>query len=355
MSIKNYLKDKALPLTVWLFFVMGVLVVLYAFALDEGAIGFVAALLVTGMLLVLALDYLRRRSFYTTVARTLNQLDDAYLIVELLERPGFVEGDALYDTLVQATKAMNDKIGEYRLASEEYREYVETWIHEVKTPIAAAHLIAENHNDPAAELMDDEVNRIEGYVEQALFYSRSATVEKDFSIKQENLGSLVREALRRNARTLIAAGLTPKLGDLDVVVLADAKWVVFVLGQIMGNAAKYCKPISGERQYERQRDELLISVKQKDVGLSSVHVVLTISDSGVGMPASDVPRAFDKGFTGENGRAFAKSTGIGLYLCRQLCAKMGLEISLASTQGEGTCVSVTFPQNRMYFIDEKIS
>lgn len=351
MSIQSYLKDKALPLFVWLFFVLGTTLVLYVFALDSGAIGFVCVLLVVGMLLALALDYLRRCNFYATVACTLEQLDDAYLIVELLDRPGFAEGDALYDALAQATKAMNDKIGEYRFASEEYRDYVETWIHEVKTPIAAAHLIAENHSDSIIESMNDEVSRIEGYVEQALFYSRSATVEKDFSIKQENLGSLVREALRRNARTLIAAGLTPKLDDLDVVVLADAKWIVFILGQILGNAAKYRKPMHGEGQ----REELLVSMEQKDIGLSSVYVVLTISDRGIGIPASDVPRVFDKGFTGENGRAFAKSTGIGLYLCRQLCTKMGLEISLVSTQGEGTCVSVSFPQNRMYFIDEKIS
>lgn len=348
MNIKSYLKDKALPLTVWLFSVASVALVLYVFALDGGAIGFVCALLVGGMFVALALDYFRRRSFYCAVTQTLEQLDDAYLIVELLDRPGFAEGDVLYSALAQATKAMNDKIGEYRLASEEYREYVETWIHEVKTPLAAAHLIAENHSDAATELMNDEVSRIEGYVEQALFYSRSAAVEKDFSIKQENLGLLVREALRRNARTLIAAGITPDLANLDVVVLADAKWVVFILGQILGNAAKYCKPAKGGVQGGKLR----IVAEQKDAGLSSVHVVLTISDCGIGIPASDVSRVFDKGFTGENGRAFAKSTGIGLYLCRQLCTKMGLGISLTSTQGQGTQVSIAFPQNRMYFVDE---
>ncbi len=347
MRFTHYLKDKTLSIAIMLIAILGVAFVLRAFALDAGAITFICAFLIAALALGLIVDYLRRRSFYRTLAMTLEKLDEAYLITELIDRPGFTEGELFYDALAQAVKAMNDKIGTYRTSSEEYREYIETWIHEIKTPLAAAHLIAENHDGYAVQSMNTEVNRIEGYVEQALFYSRSTNLEKDFSIKQENLGDMVRETLRRNARTLIDAGIAPKMGDLDFTVYADSKWVVFVLGQILGNSAKYRKDkgIEGD-----QEAAVTLTAKQYDTGLDTVRTVLTVSDNGIGIPASDIDRVFDKGFTGENGRIFAKSTGIGLYLCHQLCTKMGLSIELDSLQGQGTQVKITFPQNKMHFV-----
>lgn len=335
MTFGQFAKERALPLSIELLAVFGAALVLRALSVEANAITFVCTILVTALLLALACDYLRKRNFYRTLSSTVERLDKPNLICELVNRPGFAEGQVFYDTLALATKAMNDEIGSYRLSSEEYRDYVETWIHEIKTPIAAAHLVAENNPGPATRSMDGEVDRIESYVEQALFYSRSANVEKDFAIREVDLGDMVREALRRNARMLIEAQVTPKLDDLNYTVYADEKWIAFVLGQILGNAAKY---------RTRNSPALIeISAERHDVSLDSICTVLSIRDNGIGIPTSDVSRVFDKGFTGQNGRAFAKSTGIGLYLCQQLCIKMGLRISLESHVGEGTQVSIAFP------------
>ena len=147
---------------------------------------------------------------------------------------------------------------------------------------------------------------------------------------------MVRDALRHKARTLIGARVTPELEGLDLTVRADPKWLSFVIGQVLVNSAKY-------RSEKDGRGRVRITVTRRETGLDAWETVLAIADDGVGMPASDVGRAFDKGFTGENGRRFARSTGMGLYLVRELCEKMGVRAALESEEGVGTTVYLSFP------------
>ena len=233
---------------------------------------------------------------------------------------------------------MRDRIATARRLQREYREYVETWVHEIKTPIAAARLVARNNPSPATESMDAELDQIEGYVEQALYYSRGTSLDRDFQIRQVALAEVVRDALRHKARTLIGARVTPELEGLDLTVRADPKWLSFVIGQVLVNSAKY-------RSEKDGRGRVRITATRRETGLDAWETVLAIADDGVGMPASDVGRAFDKGFTGENGRRFARSTGMGLYLVRELCEKMGVRAALESEEGSGTTVYLSFPDS----------
>lgn len=350
MDFSRYCKDRLVSVVIVLISIAMVALMLYVFDLDRAAIVFVCLVIAVAFFCTLVFDYFKRRRFYNELRQTLDQLVESYLICELLGRPDFYEGTLAYDALMQATKAMNDRIASYRISSEEYREYIETWIHEIKTPIAAAHLLAQNHPDEVAHAMDGEVDRIEGFVEQALYYSRSSAIEKDYHIREVNLSRLVKEVVRRNARLLIENKVTPRLGDLNYEVYADAKWVSFILGQLIGNAVKYRKADTGE-DAPGAPTVLRFSAEQLDAGLDSVRTVLHVTDNGIGIPAEDLPRVFDKGFTGMNGRRFAKSTGIGLYLCKQLCTKMGLDIAIESTQGKGATVSISFPQNKVCFFE----
>ena len=249
----------------------------------------------------------------------------------------------MYDALARESKAMTDEVEAARLAQREYRDYVETWIHEVKTPIAAARLVAQNHPDDATAAMDRELVRIEGYAEQALYYARSTSVDRDFAIHRVDLGELVRGTLKANARTLIDAHMAPELGDLDFEVRCDPKWLTFVLGQVLVNAAKYRKPAGPDGVLEPARLRIGAELRLSDADARVT--VLSVADEGIGIPAEDVDRVFDRGFTGQNGRRFAKSTGIGLYLVRSLCQKMGLRVTLASRVGRGTTVSIEFPDS----------
>ena len=138
--------------------------------------------------------------------------------------------------------SMAGAVGDARRDMEEYREYIETWIHEVKTPIAAARLCLENHPGPLADSVEDALFQIEGYVEQALFYARSGAVDRDYAVRALPLSQAVSAALRRYARPLIEAGFRVELGELDGVVCSDGKWVEFILGQLISNSSSTAPP-----------------------------------------------------------------------------------------------------------------
>ena len=336
MSFWAYIADRLVPLVVGAVALAFAALVMTVYGLDAAATAFVCGVLVLAAAVALLLDWLHRRAFYQRLSDVLDSLDETYLATELLDRPGFLEGELFYDALDRESKAMRDRIAAARRRSREYREYVETWVHEIKTPIAAARLIAKNNPSPVVDSIDAEVDAIEGYVEQALYYSRGTSLERDFQIREVDLGEVVRDALRHKARTLIGARVVPELGSLDFTVHADPKWLAFVIGQVLVNAAKY----QGEKD---GGGRVRIWAVREETGLDAWVTRLAIADDGVGIPAADVGRVFDKGFTGENGRRFARSTGMGLYLVRELCAKMGVDAWLESEEGVGTTVCLDFP------------
>ena len=201
-------------------------------------------------------------------------------------------------------------------------------MHEIKTPITSARLIVENEKNPTTLRIDDELRKIDAYVEQVLYYARSTDVEKDFKVEKITLQALVYAALKTYSKPLIQVGGKPVLKELDVPVTADSKSCTFVIGQILSNAIKY------------RKDNLQVEFSAR---AEKNTVSLFISDNGIGISAADLPRVFDKGFTGENGRRYSKSTGIGLYLSQRLCRKMNISLSISSVPGQGTTVTMVFP------------
>lgn len=166
-----------------------------------------------------------------------------------------------------------------------------------------------------------------------LYYSRSNNVHKDYIIKQINLDNVVRDVVKRNYRDFIHKKIRLNIEDINETVYSDEKWIKFIINQIIGNSIKY----SGSSAPMIS----IYSVKKAN------SVMLTIEDNGVGIPHKDIDRVFEKGFTGENGRKFSKSTGMGLYLCEKLCSKLGLKISISSEVNKGTKVTLIFPLSGM--------
>lgn len=228
---------------------------------------------------------------------------------------------------------MTDEVASLNIKSEEYKEYIEMWVHEVKTPIAVCKLISENNESEVMDSINEEVEKIENYIEQALFYARSNEVEKDYIIKKMNIKSSVNKVIKRNMNSLLNNNIKINLDNIDQEVYSDSKWLEFILNQIIINSIKYMK---------KENRELKIYCDKNEENIS-----LSICDNGIGMSEKDLAKAFEKGYTGDNGRKFIKSTGIGLYLCNKLCIKLGLRIKLDSKEGSGTKVSIIFPINRM--------
>lgn len=336
MKLADYLNSKTLLFI--LLFAAGWLSSLLLVALG---VGYAAILFVDITFLLAAAcfciwDYCTRRAPIKQAIEMAEDLDKKFLLSELIDRPGFPEGEVYYDLLVQASKAMNDEIAKYRVSSLEYREYIETWVHEIKTPIASALLIAENNPSPAADRIQDELARIDGFVEQALYYSRSNSVEKDYVIKTCQLRKLASASVKKNARLMIDHKISVSLdGVCTDTVMTDPKWIDFILCQILVNSVKYgAKAIRFSSR------------------VSANSVALRIEDDGIGIPVSDLGRVFEKGFTGQNGRKHAKSTGLGLYLCHKLCLKLGIGITLTSAEGKGTTVQLLFPKSGMHLLEE---
>lgn len=350
MTPFQYIKSRIIPLSIIFATILLVALILCVFNLHYGVIIVISCLLFLGMCAAFTWDYLSKRRFYKDLAASLTSQTEKYYLSELIDRPGFYEGQLVFDAIEKATKDMNDRIALYKLASDEYQEYIESWIHEVKTPLSSSKLSLENNgnseSDPLTKALIFDLDRIESYVEQALYYSRSTAVEKDYLIKKVNLETLVKDVVKHQSRALIQAGITPRFEKLDYQVYSDAKWLNYILGQIVANAIKYHIPSSSTHQAR-----LCFSAKSFNEGFENSCVLLEIRDNGIGIPSTDLPRIFEKGFTGQNGRLYARSTGIGLYLCKKLCSKMKLSLSASSEHGQGTTIAIKFPLSKMYFLN----
>lgn len=285
--------------------------------------------------------YLRQRRLMRKLADIAESADDALELASLLREPGYPEGDLTVNALAAVVREGRREADAERADARAYQQYVEAWVHEIKTPLAAIRLFLANHADSALRPLRRELDRTEGYVEQALYYARSFSVERDYVIAPHNLADLVREAVRSRSGELIEAHVGVDLKGLADAppVPCDEKWMRFVLGQLVDNAVHY--------RCDLERDgrpaHISFSARVEEAGTAHGRVVLDVRDNGCGISDADLPRVFDRGFTGDNGRTHRRSTGMGLYLVRTLCAKMGLAVVIASGPGQWTCVSLVFP------------
>ncbi len=224
---------------------------------------------------------------------------------------------------------MLEEIEAVQRERKEYREYIEQWIHEVKTPITAIRLLCENHRSDTSRELLAELEHINRYTEQALYYARSEETQRDYLIRETPLGDVIHGAVADNKYLLRRHQVKVEVEDAGICAYTDDKWLRFLLDQLISNAVKY-----------RGSDPKLRFVAGERQG----RVFLAVEDNGIGIPESDLPRIFDKGFTGTNGRLQKSSTGIGLYLCRKLCDKLGIDLTAESGgRGKGTRMELTFP------------
>lgn len=291
------------------------------------------AILLCGMWLLFFLlyfiqDYHRKNRRRKELCAIIDSMEKRYLMHEMLPK-GANHEEAFYRRLLYlGNKSMLEEIGTVQRSRREYQDYVEQWVHEIKTPIAAMKLSIENQQGERKRQLFQQLERVEHYVEQVLFYARSESVEKDFRIQQVSLSSSIQEALLQCKYLCTQASMSIRFPEQDALVYTDEKWLIFLLNQLIENAVKY----------RRKKGAVLSLAIQKDAR----HVVLTVKDNGIGIPEHDLPRIFDKGFTGDNGRMIhSHSTGIGLYLCKKLCTSLQIDLHADSDQ-EGTVMSLEF-------------
>jgi len=333
MNFKEFLKDKSLAIILLLLGIITIEIFLAIYPIGNFIKIYIPIIIIGLYSIGIIIEYFSKRRFYKDMLDTLNELDEKYLIAEIIKTPNFAEGKILKEVLQQTGKSMLENVNKYKYLMEDYKEYIELWIHEIKLPISASKMIIENNKNTTTKSIDEELNKVENYTEQALFYARSNTVEKDYYIKKSLLKDIVNECIKKNKNVLIQEKIIINVHDLDRSVNTDSKWICFIINQLIQNSIKY-------RNHNVKSEIEIYSKSGKE------NVILYIKDNGIGIPKSEIIRVFEKGFTGTNGRVSnKKSTGIGLYLCKKLCNKLGIAIELNSIQNEGTEIRLVFPQN----------
>ena len=284
-------------------------------------------------------DYWKRKHFYDDVMDKLNHLSQKYLLVELMELPTFLEGELLYQILLETDKDMNEHIKTYERKLKQFKEYLEMWVHEVKTPLARSFLLLPKEEKKNLKELEKALTEIENNVDQVLYYARSEVTEKDYYIHPTNLQTVVNKVIVKNQDSFIYGKVQLELKDLDVEVNTDAKWLAFILNQLIQNSLKYRK----------EKDTKIVISKEE----SEKEIYLSVWDNGIGIKQSELPKVFDQSFTGSNGRIGKASTGMGLYICKNLCEKLGHKIMITSKENEYTKVTIVFGKNNYYEVLER--
>lgn len=273
--------------------------------------------------------YWRQKRYLQELFQTLEALDKPYLLTQVMKNPSSWEGRQYWRVMEKVLKSMTEQVGEAQERQREYQEYIEQWVHEIKLPVAAAQLICENEKTNTTRRILGNLEQIDGGIEQVLYMARMRNPEQDYSIRPVILEDCVFQVVTGCRESLRQIGVSVETKGLDKTVGADRKWLEFILRQIMANSLKY----PGENP--------CIHIEAVREGHA---VLLSVEDNGQGIPQSELGRIFEKGFTGSNGRGNKESTGMGLYICRELCRKLGMGIRAESEEGKYTRVILVIPE-----------
>ena len=331
-SIFSFLKIRKMPIIIFtgIVVIFGILFYLYDIPFD--AIIYGCELSFVWCAVCLFIDFYKYYKRHKLLHINREQFfDDAE---QLPEHMDIIEYD--YQELAKELyQAKQELISKNRIAKKELLDYYGMWVHQIKTPIAALDILLQNTERMLYQLdekemmqkaisvsdMKMELFKIEQYVEMALNYLRVEDISSDLVFKKHELDDMVRQVIRKYAKIFISKKIKIDFKPTKACIVTDEKWFIFVLEQIISNALKYTK-----------QGQISIYMKEKS---------LVIEDTGIGIPAEDLPRIFEKGFTGYNGRENKKSTGIGLYLCKNIMDKLQWNITVDSEVGSGTKIYLT--------------
>ncbi|WP_029192858.1 sensor histidine kinase [Paenibacillus harenae] len=331
MSFLKYLDDKRLFISFYVVLMIFISLMIAAISRDNDAPNIVyvniGGLFISAV--YLAADYFRMYASLKTL-RELSEdrgIESAALIPKVKSHEQELYYRFIKKLYHEHTKEV-EKLFDEKL---DYKDFIMAWIHEVKTPITAARLLIQNTDDKSAaniaDLFENELDKIDRFVEQALYYSRIDSFSKDYLIQDVSLNRLVKETIKKYAKLFIERKITFSMWEGEVFVYSDPKWLSFIIGQIVANSLKYTNA-GGTVSFDIQHKPNAIC--------------LVMRDTGIGISSEDIGRVFDKGFTGSTGRQQSKSTGMGLYLAKRLMLKLGHEIEIESKEKEFTQIIIRF-------------
>ena len=320
----RYLRSRVFLLCFFLLCAAILTLSFYLYDLPLAAVWYPLALCALLGLLLLLRGYLSVRQKHRTLEPLKNL--SAALIDSLPEAASVPEAD--YREIIESLRIQQQVFAEQ--AEKDYRsmvDYYTVWAHQIKTPIASMRLALQSEDSPYARRLKTELSRIEQYVNMVLTFLRLDADSSDYVIRENDLDRIVRSAVKKLADSFIDKRLKLEYAPLNISVLTDEKWLSFVIEQLLSNAVKYTSTGS--------------------VRIFMADNTLCIQDTGIGIAPEDLPRIFENGYTGFNGRRDKRASGIGLYLCKRICDYLGHLICVTSELGRGTTVSLGFIEPEM--------
>ncbi|MDO5382227.1 MAG: sensor histidine kinase [Eubacteriales bacterium] len=338
MKLKMYLKDQLIKILLFISFVFITWSLLYGFRCPFELIVAEIIMAVLFMISGFLWDYFRKKTFYDELILNTDRMDKKYLVLETLKCPSFYEGKLIYEQMYEIDKSMTEHVKMYERKELDFREFTEMWVHEIKLPISSLALMCHNDRDVIDKKYIRQINRLDDYADRILYYVRAENAEADYLFSDISLKSVVNKAALKNKDMLLESDIEFKVHDVDTCVKTDGKWLEFIINQIVSNSIKYMKD---DREGVKSGIEIYSTAGENEVSLH-------IRDNGIGIPSGDITRVFNKSFTGVNGRKSAKSTGMGLYIVKGLCDRMGHRIIIESERDVYTEVTITFYADKFY-------
>lgn len=272
----------------------------------------------------LVYHYISNRFFYDRLSRPVKSLDDSLQKAELSP-----VSEALRELLKSHYRQYANELKTMGRQQADHLTFMNQWVHQMKTPLSVIELTAQQMDDPESSSIREETERIREGLNTVLYMARLRTFEQDFFIKSIRLSSVIEEVISENKRLFIRNRVYPKANlQCHIAAESDEKWLFFILQQLVQNAVKYSAGKGSEVQ---------LSLFSR-----SGEAIIEITDFGVGIPKTDIRRVFDPFFTGENGRHFRESTGMGLHISKEAAARLGHQLEIESESGKGTTVRIRF-------------
>ena len=334
MKFIDYFKSNVIGIIIYLLGLLTTLVMLMLFDIQPVVLLLILFILLFNGIFIVLINYFRKNRFYKEFNNNLKRLSKKYLILETIPQPDTYEEEVLVETLYEINKSMIETINEYQRNITEFKEFVEIWIHEAKIPISSLILKCHNKKDKYDKTFLSIIRRLDNNIDEILYYVRSENTEKDFVITEVNLKDVIRNVGIKNKDDLLENNVSFETNLEALKVNTDKKWLEYILNQIINNSIKYKKD-----------DNSVIKINSYE---DDDKVVLEVYDNGIGIPKKDIGRVFEKSFTGTNGREKVKSTGMGLYIIKKLCDKLGHNIYVESIEKEYTKVVLEFGKNDIY-------
>ena len=319
--LKSYLKKNIKVYILFIVFILIFFIMFYLYNLPLEALIYTGSFCFLVSLIASFLDFVNYRESY----KKLKFLEENILNdLEGLPKSLDIRIDYYHKIIEKLYEELEKLAQENRQKNTDMVDYYSMWVHQIKTPIAAMNFLLDNE-EVDQKILQQELFKIERYVEMVLTYIRLDSISSDYVITKINLDEVVKDSVKKYATIFINKKIRLNYVSHETMVISDKKWLSFAFEQILGNSVKYSST-GGEITIETCENKLVIE------------------DNGMGIKEEDLPRIFEKGFTGFNGRYEKKSSGLGLYLCKKTLDKLGHHIEISSKVGEGTRIEITFPK-----------